>query len=115
MPHEPELDEPVGARWRPAGFLLALPSLAVFVGVGFIPLALPEFAGKIVHLEDQLAEVVYDRPGDDLLVRGFYVDLPPYGHHLFKVTRESTAHRRRSGLRLGGRSDQPSGASSSRA
>jgi len=82
---------------------------------GFIPLALPEFAGKIVHLEDQLAEIVYDRPGDDLLVRGLYVDLPPYGHHLFKVTRETAVHRRRSGLRLGGRADQPSGASSSRA
>ena len=82
---------------------------------GFIPLALPEFAGKVVHLEDQLAEIVYDRPGDDLLVRGLYVDLPPYGHHLFKVTRETTVHRRRSGLRLGGRAAQPSGSSSSRA
>jgi hypothetical protein len=82
---------------------------------GFIPLALPEFAGKIVHLEDQLAEIVYDRPGDDLLVRGLFVDLPSYGHHLFKLTRETTANRRRSGLRLGGRVAQPSGASSSRA
>jgi hypothetical protein len=82
---------------------------------GFIPLALPEFAGKIVHLEDQLAEIVYDRPGDDLLVRGLYVDLPPYGHHLFRLTRETAAHRRRTGLRLGGRAGQPSGASSSRA
>ncbi len=40
VPHELAPDESVGARWRPAGFLLALPSLAVFVGVGFIPLAL---------------------------------------------------------------------------
>jgi len=40
VPHEPGPDESVGGRWRPAGFLLALPSLAVFVGVGFIPLAL---------------------------------------------------------------------------
>jgi len=40
VPHEPGPDESVGVRWRPAGFLLALPSLAVFVGVGLIPLAL---------------------------------------------------------------------------
>jgi ABC-type spermidine/putrescine transport system permease subunit I len=40
VPHEPGPDESVSARWRPAGLLLALPSLAVFVGVGFIPLAL---------------------------------------------------------------------------
>jgi ABC-type spermidine/putrescine transport system permease subunit I len=30
----------VGARWRPATFFLALPSLAVLIGLGFIPLAL---------------------------------------------------------------------------
>jgi ABC-type spermidine/putrescine transport system permease subunit I len=30
----------VGARWRPTTLLLALPSLAVLVGLGFIPLAL---------------------------------------------------------------------------
>ena len=41
--------------------------------------------------------VEYDRPGDDLLVRGLYVDLPPYGGHLFRVTRQTTpaAGRRR--------------------
>jgi hypothetical protein len=69
---------------------------------GFIPLALPEFAGKTVHLEDLLDdEYEYDRPGDDLLVRGLYVDLPPYGRHLFRVTRQTTpaAGRRRPGSR----------------
>ncbi len=69
---------------------------------GFIPLALPEFAGKTVHLDDQLDdETEYDRPGDDVLVRGLYVDLPAYGRHLFRVTRQATpaAGRRRSGSR----------------
>ena len=64
---------------------------------GFVPLALPEFAGKIVHFEDVLAEIGYDRPGDDLLVCGLYLDLPAYAHHLFRVTREASATRRRSG------------------
>jgi hypothetical protein len=66
----------------------------------YIPLALPEFAGKVVQLEDQLAEITYVRPGDDLLVRGLFVDLPAFGGHLFRVTREtSPTQRRRSGPR----------------
>jgi hypothetical protein len=80
---------------------LAVANLADAPAQAFIPLALPEFAGKIVHLEDQLDEVGYDRPGDDLLVRGLYIDLPAYGCHLFRVTRESapSGQRRRAGAR----------------
>jgi hypothetical protein len=80
---------------------LAVVNLAGEPAQGFIPLALPEFAGKSVHLEDELAEISYDRPGDDLLVRGLYVDLPAHGHHLFRVTRESTpaGARRRAAVR----------------
>ena len=97
----------------------------------YIPLALPEFAGKNVHLDDQLDDVHYDRPGDDLLVRGLYVDLPAYGRHLFRVTRNRrlpagaaaglTLTRRRTPAGLARRPlaarsrDYPSGASSSRA
>jgi hypothetical protein len=67
---------------------------------GFIPLAIPEFAGKVVHLDDLLDDITYVRPGDDLLVRGLYVDLPPYGGHVFRLTRERTpSQRRRSGPR----------------
>lgn len=40
MPDRTEAYESAGAGWRPAPFLLALPSLAVLVGLGFIPLAL---------------------------------------------------------------------------
>jgi hypothetical protein len=61
----------------------------------YIPLALPEFSGKTVTLDDQLAEIAYVRPGDDLLTRGLFVDLPGYGHHLFRVTRESNVPGRR--------------------
>ena len=81
---------------------LAVANLTGEPAQGFIPLALPEFAGKTVHLEDQLDDATeYDRPGDDVLVRGLYVDLPAYGRHLFRVTRQTTpaAGRRRSGSR----------------
>lgn len=79
---------------------LAVVNLTAEPAQAYIPLALPEFAGKVVQLEDQLDEVTYVRPGDDLLVRGLYVDLPAYGGHLFRVTRESNPmQRRRSGPR----------------
>ena len=90
---------------------------------------LPEFAGKTVRLEDQLGDVVYDRTGDDLLTRGLYVDLPAYGGHLFRVTRQTPAGQRRRAALADARAadrrlslrvrrprlSQPSGASSSRA
>lgn len=67
---------------------------------GYIPLSLPEFSGKVVRLDDLLDDITYVRPGDDLLVRGLYVDLPAYGGHLFRLTREATpSPRRRSGSR----------------
>ena len=96
---------------------LAVVNLGGEPAQGFIPLALPEFAGKTVHLDDQLDDVSYERPGDDLLVRGLYVDLPPYGHHLFRVTRDKL--RRPAGAAARVPADRPpgypSGASSSRA
>jgi hypothetical protein len=38
-----------------------------------------------VRLQDRLGPAVYDRSGDDLLTRGLYLDLPPFGHHVFGV------------------------------
>ena len=28
----------------------------------------------------------YDRDGNDLVSRGLYLDLPPWGYHVFEVT-----------------------------
>jgi hypothetical protein len=75
---------------------LVVANLTGYPAQAFIPMSLPEFAGKEIRLEDQLEDdVVYDRPGDDLLVRGLYVDLPGYGGHIFRITRSSPAGRRR--------------------
>jgi hypothetical protein len=79
---------------------LAVANLTPEPAQAFIPLALPEFAGKVVRLDDLLDEITYVRPGDDLLVRGLYLDLPAFGGHLFRLTRErSPSGRRRSGSR----------------
>ena len=53
----------------------------------------------MIRLDDMLEEITYIRPGDDLLSRGLYVDLPPYGRHLFRLSRESIPQRRRSRAR----------------
>ena len=79
---------------------LAVANLSAEPAQAYIPLALPEFSGKTVRLEDQLDDLVYDRSGDDVLSRGLYVDLPAYGGHLFRVTRQApTGQRRRAAAR----------------
>lgn len=42
-------------------------------------------AGRTLRLQDLLGPAVYDRAGDDLLARGLFLDLPPWGLHVFDV------------------------------
>jgi hypothetical protein len=32
-----------------------------------------------------MSEATYDRAGDELVSKGLYLDLPPWGHHVFAV------------------------------
>jgi hypothetical protein len=74
-------------RWQLPG----TPDLCVAVnyapqqGQCFVRLPWPELAGRDWRLRDLLGDAVYERPGDDLLARGLYLDLPPWGHHVFEV------------------------------
>lgn len=68
---------------------LAVANLTPSAAQCFVPLPMPEFAGKNVHLEDLLGDFKYVRSGDDLIVRGLYLDLPAFGHHLFRISRET--------------------------
>ena len=49
--------------------------------------ALPwgHLAGRTWRLQDRLGEAVYDRDGADLVAKGLYLDLPPWGCHAFEV------------------------------
>jgi hypothetical protein len=40
---------------------------------------------KIYRLRDLLSEAVYERDGDNLLDGGLYLDLLPWGYHLFEL------------------------------
>jgi hypothetical protein len=51
----------------------------------FLPLDLPALAGGSWHLWDLLGDARYVRDGDELSVRGLYLDLPGYECHLFDL------------------------------
>ena len=44
-----------------------------------------DLRGRKYCLRDLLGPARYDREGDDLATRGLYVDMPPWGYHVFDV------------------------------
>ncbi len=64
---------------------LAIANLGASTGRCFVPLSVPDFAGRTIVFEDLLSDVRYERDGEDLLDRGLYVELPPDGHYLFRI------------------------------
>jgi hypothetical protein len=54
----------------------------------FVPLPFPWFAGQSVQLQDRMSPVCYDRNGDDLFSQGLFLDLPPWGFHVFEITNQ---------------------------
>ena len=45
-----------------------------------------DLAGRSWRLSDRLQVTVYDRAGDELQESGLYVELEPWGYHVFKVS-----------------------------
>jgi len=52
----------------------------------YVRLPFPKLTGRKVRLTDLLGDAAYDRDGNDLLARGLYLDLPPWGYHVFELT-----------------------------
>lgn len=52
-----------------------------------VPLELRALAGRDWRLHDLLNDATYLRRGDDMAGAGLYIDLPPYGYHLFEIER----------------------------
>lgn len=55
----------------------------------YVRLPFPDLVGRTVRLSDLLGPARYDREGSDLATRGLYLDLPPWGYHLFALSRSS--------------------------
>jgi glycosidase len=52
----------------------------------YVRLPFPDLAGRAVQLADLTGPAIYDRQGSDLVSRGLYLDLSPWGYHVFEVT-----------------------------
>jgi hypothetical protein len=52
----------------------------------YVRLPFPDLAGRAVRLKDLTGPASYDREGSDLVSRGLYLDLSPWGYHVFEMT-----------------------------
>ncbi|MBL8658855.1 MAG: alpha-amylase [Rhodospirillales bacterium] len=50
-----------------------------------LPLALADLRRKAVRLVDLMSDVRYVRSGDELAAAGLFVDMPPWGYHVFEM------------------------------
>jgi hypothetical protein len=64
---------------------LAVVNYAGCQGQCFVQFPFPALDGRGFRLSDRLSAAVYDRSGDELRARGLYLDLPPWGCHVFDV------------------------------
>jgi hypothetical protein len=55
-------------------------------GQCYAPIDVPELIGRPVFLTDLLGDVTYERDGSTLTSGGLYLDLPPWGRHVFELT-----------------------------
>ena len=77
----------IAFAWQgPAGRrVLVTVNYAPNQGQCYVRLPWGDLRGKTVRLRDRTSAAVYDRSGDDLAARGLYLDVPPWGHHVFEV------------------------------
>jgi hypothetical protein len=54
-------------------------------GQCYVRLPFPELAGDAVRFTDLMGPATYDRAGSDVVSAGLYLDLPPWGYHVFEL------------------------------
>ena len=52
----------------------------------YVRLPFADVSGRAVRLADLMGQASYDRRGDDLAARVLFLDMPPWGYHVFSVT-----------------------------
>ncbi len=82
-------DSLIAFSWQGSGDRqwLAVVNYAPHPSQGYVRLPFPELGGATLRLKDLLSSAGYDRQGDDLLVHGLYLDLPPWEVNVFEVVR----------------------------
>ena len=51
-----------------------------------VKLPFSDIAGKQTRLRDLMSSAVYERSGDDMVIRGLYLDVPAWAYHVFDVS-----------------------------
>ncbi|MGH9361817.1 MAG: alpha-amylase family glycosyl hydrolase, partial [Thermoanaerobaculia bacterium] len=84
----PTSDDVVASVWEENGKLrLAAVNFAPVQGQCYLELASLGLEGGEVELRDALSEARYRRDGGELAAPGLYLDMPPFGVHLFDLVR----------------------------
>jgi hypothetical protein len=52
----------------------------------YVRLPFADLNGRSVQLKDLMGAAAYDRDGTDIVSRGLYLDLPPWGYQVFELT-----------------------------
>jgi hypothetical protein len=52
----------------------------------YVRLPFADLSGRAVRLKDLMGPASFDRDGSDLISRGVYLDLAPWGYHVFELT-----------------------------
>ena len=65
--------------------LLATVNYPANHGQCYVRLPFPDLAGHAVRFKDLMGLASYDRDGNDVASKGLYLDLPPWGYHVFAV------------------------------
>jgi len=84
----PTADGFLAFSWRGATVadqLLVVVNYAGNQGQCYVRLPFPELAGRAVRFSDLMSPASYDREGSDVASNGLYLDLPPWGYHVFEV------------------------------
>jgi hypothetical protein len=74
--------------WQGSGGerLVATVNYAPNQGQCYVRLPLGDLAGRSIRFNDLMGPASYDRGGSDVASAGLYLDMPPWGYHVFEVS-----------------------------
>jgi len=52
----------------------------------YVRLPFSDLGGRLVHFRDLMGPAWYERDGSNLAIRGLYLDMPPWGYHVFELS-----------------------------
>ena len=80
-------DSFVAFSWQGAsGPVLVAVNYADHQSQCYVRLSLDGVDGRSVRFTDKMGSAVYDRADTDLAAQGLYLDMPPWGYHVFEMT-----------------------------